>query len=86
MLDTGSAPFAIGTLSPGRIAKKLLSGLFGACVPRSTPAGIIDKLNEEINGGLADPKIKSRIADSGGMVFAGPPSDYGTPIADEIEK
>ena len=37
----------------------------GVVAPKNTPAEIIDKLNQEINAGLADPKIKARIADLG---------------------
>ena len=47
---------------------------------------IIDKLNGEINAALADPKIKSRVADMGGTVLAGSPADFGKFIADETEK
>jgi tripartite-type tricarboxylate transporter receptor subunit TctC len=53
--------------------------------PKSTPAEIVDKLNE-INAGLADPKIKARLADFGGTVLPGSPADCGKLIADEIEK
>jgi tripartite-type tricarboxylate transporter receptor subunit TctC len=54
--------------------------------PRNTPAKIIDTLNKEINAALADPKMKARIADLGGTVFAGTPTDFGKFIADETEK
>src|SRR3989442_1180510 len=37
------------------------SGYFGFGAPARTPAGIIDKLNKEINAGLADPKVKTRL-------------------------
>jgi tripartite-type tricarboxylate transporter receptor subunit TctC len=37
--------------------------------PKGTPNELIDKLNNEINAGLADPKLKARIADFGGTVF-----------------
>jgi hypothetical protein len=43
--------------------------------PKATPAEIIDKLNKEINAGLADPKIKARLADLGGDVLAFSPAD-----------
>jgi tripartite-type tricarboxylate transporter receptor subunit TctC len=43
------------------------------------------KLNKEINAGLADPKLKARLADLGGTVLAGSPSDFGRLIADETE-
>jgi len=46
----------------------------------------VDKLNKEINAGLADPKIKARIADLGGTVLAGSPADFGKLIAEETEK
>ena len=58
----------------------------GLGAPRNTPAEIIDKLNEEINAGLDDPKIKARLADLGGTVLAGSPADFGKLIADETEK
>jgi tripartite-type tricarboxylate transporter receptor subunit TctC len=58
----------------------------GIGAPRDTPAEIIDKLNKEINAGLADPKIAARIADMGGVVLAGSPADFGKLIANETEK
>jgi tripartite-type tricarboxylate transporter receptor subunit TctC len=51
-----------------------------------TPAGIVDKINKEINAGLADPKMKARFADLGGITIAGSPADFGKLIADETEK
>jgi len=58
----------------------------GVGAPKATPVDIIDKLNREINAALADPKIKSRVADMGGTVLAGSPADFGKFIADETEK
>ena len=58
----------------------------GIGAPRETPAEIIDKLNLEINAALADPGIKSRIADVGYTVFASSPVVFGKFIADETEK
>jgi len=58
----------------------------GLGAPKGTPAEIVDKLNKEINAGLADPKMKSRLADLGGAVLAGSPADFGRLIADETEK
>ena len=55
-------------------------------VPRGTPAEIIDRLNKEINAGLADPKIKARLAEMGGMLLAGSPADFGKLIAEETER
>ena len=62
------------------------SGWFGVGVPRNTPAAIIDKLNKEINAGLADPGIKARFADLEATVFPGSPADFGKLIAEETEK
>jgi tripartite-type tricarboxylate transporter receptor subunit TctC len=47
---------------------------------------IVDKLNTEVNAALADPKMKARLADLGGMVLAGSPADFGRLIVDETEK
>jgi len=58
----------------------------GVGAPKNTPAEIINGLNKEINAGLADPKIKARVADMGGTVLAGSPADFGKLIADETEK
>jgi tripartite-type tricarboxylate transporter receptor subunit TctC len=62
------------------------NGWYGIGAPRNTPAEVIDKLNKEINTGLADPKIKARFADVGTTPFAGSPSDFGKLIAEETEK
>jgi tripartite-type tricarboxylate transporter receptor subunit TctC len=72
----------VGDFLPGYEA----TGWFGIGVPRSTPAEIIDKLNAEINAALADPKIKARLADMGGVLLPGSPADFGKFIADETEK
>ena len=60
--------------------------MWGVGVPKNTPPDIIDKLNKDINAGLADPKMKARIADLGATVLAGTPADFGKIIADETEK
>jgi tripartite-type tricarboxylate transporter receptor subunit TctC len=59
---------------------------FGVGAPKATPAEIVEKLNKEINAGLADPKIKARLADLGGDALALSPADFGRLIADETEK
>jgi tripartite-type tricarboxylate transporter receptor subunit TctC len=59
---------------------------FGVGAPRNTPVEVIDKLNKEINAGLTDPKMKSRLADLGGSALAGSPANFGKLIADETEK
>jgi tripartite-type tricarboxylate transporter receptor subunit TctC len=62
------------------------TGWQGVGAPRDTPAEIIDKLNKEINAGLADPRMKSRITDFGYTVFASSPADFRTFIAAYTEK
>ena len=59
---------------------------YGVGAPKGTPAEIVEKLNKEINAGLGDPKMKARLADLGGTVFALSPSDFREFIADETEK
>ena len=54
--------------------------------PKHTPSEIIGRLNNEINAGLADPKIKARLAELGGTAFVGSPSDFSKLIAEETEK
>jgi tripartite-type tricarboxylate transporter receptor subunit TctC len=73
---------AIGDFVPGYES----SAWLGLGAPKNTPAEIIDKLNRETNAGLADPKIKTRLADLGGKVLALSPADFGKLIADETEK
>jgi tripartite-type tricarboxylate transporter receptor subunit TctC len=51
-----------------------------------TPAEVIDKINKGINAGLADPTMKARLADLGGITIAGSPNDFGKLIAVETEK
>jgi tripartite-type tricarboxylate transporter receptor subunit TctC len=58
----------------------------GVGVPRNTPIEIVAKLNKEINEGLADPKIKGRLADLGAAPMVLTPSEFGRHIADETEK
>jgi len=72
----------VGEFVPGYEA----SGWLGFGAPKNTPAEIIDKLNQEINAGLADPKMKARLTDLGSIAFAGSPADFGKLIADETEK
>jgi tripartite-type tricarboxylate transporter receptor subunit TctC len=59
---------------------------FGVGAPKRTPAEIVVRLNKEINAVLADPKMKTRLADLGAEVLAGSPADFAKLIADETEK
>ena len=72
----------LGEFVPGYEA----SQWFGVGAPKNTPSQIIYKLNEAINAGLADPKIKARLAELGGTAFVGSPADFGKLIADDSEK
>jgi tripartite-type tricarboxylate transporter receptor subunit TctC len=72
----------VGEFVPGYEA----SSIFGFGAPKNTPAEIVDKLNQEINAGLADPKIKARLADLDGTVLVGSPVDFAKLIAEETEK
>jgi tripartite-type tricarboxylate transporter receptor subunit TctC len=59
---------------------------YGLVAPKHTPADIVEKLNKEVNAGLADPKLKARLAELGGTVLPGPPAQFGKFIADEADK
>ena len=72
----------VGEFVPGYEA----STWYGVGAPRNTPAEIIDRLNGEINAGLADARLKARLADLGGMALAGSAADFGAFIAEETEK
>jgi tripartite-type tricarboxylate transporter receptor subunit TctC len=62
------------------------SSWFGIAAPKGTPSDVIEILNREANAGLADPTIKARLDDMGGMALTGSPADFGKLIADETEK
>jgi tripartite-type tricarboxylate transporter receptor subunit TctC len=62
------------------------SAFYGVGAPRNTPAEIVDKLNKEINAGLADSGMKARLADLGGTVLPGSSADFGKLIAEETDK
>jgi tripartite-type tricarboxylate transporter receptor subunit TctC len=73
---------AMGEFVPGYEA----SAVQGMGAPKDTSAEIVDKLNSEINAGLADPKLKARFADLGAAVFPVSPAEFGRFMADETEK
>jgi tripartite-type tricarboxylate transporter receptor subunit TctC len=72
----------IGEFVPGYEA----SGWNGLCAPKRTPTEIIEKLNKEINAGLADAQLRAKISNFGGMPLGGSPVTFGKLIADETEK
>ena len=63
-----------------------VSAWYGIGVPKDTPSEIIDKLNNEINAALADPKMKAQLADIGAVPMPITPAEFGKFIAAETEK
>ena len=72
----------VGEFVPGYEA----SFVYGLGAPKNTPAEIVDKLNQETNTGLADPKIMTWFGDLGATVFPGSAADFGNLVAEETEK
>ncbi len=62
------------------------SAWFGMGAPKNTPKPVIDKLNKEINAILAEPAMKARIAELGGVTLIGTPDDFGKIIVSETDK
>jgi tripartite-type tricarboxylate transporter receptor subunit TctC len=62
------------------------TGFAGIGVPTNTPAEIITLLNKELNAGLADTKIKTRIVELGGTVAGGTPAQFGALLSEAIDK
>jgi tripartite-type tricarboxylate transporter receptor subunit TctC len=58
----------------------------GIGAPRNTPIEIVEKLNQEINAGLADSQMKARLAELGATTLPGAPADFGKLIAEESQK
>ncbi len=72
----------VGAFVPGYEA----SQWYGVGAPRNTPVEIVERLNKEINAGLADPKLRAQLADLGGTMLPGSAADFGKLVADETEK
>ena len=62
------------------------SAWYGLAVPSKTPVDVVEKLNNEINVGLASAEFKARLADLGGTPLPGSPTDFGKLIAAETAK
>jgi tripartite-type tricarboxylate transporter receptor subunit TctC len=73
---------ALGEILPGYEA----SSWYGLGGPKRAPEEIIEKLNKEVNVSIADPKLKARLADLGGMALGGSPADFAKLISDEVKK
>ena len=81
-LDLLPAVPTIGETLPGYEA----NAWFGFVVPKGTQADVVAKLNREINAALADPKIKTRLAELGTSAIVATPAEFGAFIASEIER
>jgi tripartite-type tricarboxylate transporter receptor subunit TctC len=73
---------ALGEILPSYEA----SAWFGIGAPKRTPDEIVERLNRQVNVGVADPKLKARLADLGGAVLGGSPADFGELISAETKK
>jgi len=73
---------SIGEFIPGYE----LSTWYGMGAPMGTPVEIIDKLNKEINAGLADPKLMARFAELGDVPMPMTPFEFGKLVAADTEK
>ncbi len=62
------------------------SAWFGIGAPKGTPSDIIEKINKTVNAALADPKMKAKLADLGGIPMGGTPADFGKIMAEETAK
>jgi len=62
------------------------SSWLGVGAPKNTPVEIVDKLNTEISGGLADAGLKKRFTEFGDAVFASSPAAFKKLIAEDTEK
>jgi tripartite-type tricarboxylate transporter receptor subunit TctC len=72
----------VGDFVPGYEA----SAWYGLGAASKTSADIVEKLNKEVNTGLADPRLKARLIAMGGVLLVGSPADFGRLIADETAK
>ena len=59
---------------------------YGLAVPKGTPTEIVERLNREINAGLADPKMQALLLEVGGLPHATTPAEYAKNLADETAK
>jgi tripartite-type tricarboxylate transporter receptor subunit TctC len=59
---------------------------YGLCAPAKTPPDIVNRLNAEVNAGIADPGMKAKLAAIGGEPLPGTPADFARLIAEETDK
>jgi tripartite-type tricarboxylate transporter receptor subunit TctC len=72
----------IGDVVPGYT----VTGWLGIGAPMGTPPEVVDRLSQAVNAALADPLVKTRMAELGSDIFTGSPADFGKLIAEETEK
>ena len=72
----------IGDAVPGYT----VTGWLGIGAPKGTPTEVVDRLNKAVNEALADPAVKTRMAEFGSEIFPGSPADFGKLVAEETEK
>jgi tripartite-type tricarboxylate transporter receptor subunit TctC len=63
-----------------------VEGQIGVGAPAGTPDGVIAKINQTVNDGLADATLKKKIADLGNVPRALTPAEYRKFIASNIDK
>ena len=86
-VSTAARGTAAERASAGRVPARLRSERLGRRRGAEEHARRGDRrLDREINAGLADPKIKARLTDLGGAVFAVPPAEFTRHVTDETEK
>ena len=76
----------IGTALGARARSHQIAGAIGIGAPQNTPAEVSGYLNDKVNAALADPKMKARLADLGGIPMTGTPAEFGKVMAAETEK
>ena len=62
------------------------SAWYGIGASKRTPEGVIERLNKQVNAGLADANFQARLANLGATVLPGLPADFAKLIADETKK
>lgn len=63
-----------------------VSAFYGLNAAKGTPAEVIETLNKAVNAALADPVMRKKLTDLGGMMLGGSPADFGKFIAAETDK
>jgi tripartite-type tricarboxylate transporter receptor subunit TctC len=61
-------------------------GFYGISAPKGTPPDIVALLNEAVDEALKDPKLVTRLTETGGIPKAMTPAEFGRLVADETEK